>query len=96
MLVADGVAPEVAAEETVIAMTSDNAEVQDTVRRVVRMIFVGATSKEQPENEKSAAPSEPKEVYEEPIAPKVIEKPRYAAPASDNGDSDFSFGGSDL
>ena len=45
LLVADGVAPEVAAEETVIAMTSDNAEVQDTVRRVVRMIFTGAASK---------------------------------------------------
>ena len=45
MLVADGVAPEVAAEETVIAMTSDNAEVQDSVRRVVRMIFGGTQKK---------------------------------------------------
>ena len=44
LLVADGVAPEVAAEETVIAMTSDNAEVQDTVRRVVRMIFGGSSA----------------------------------------------------
>ncbi len=96
LLVADGVAPEVAAEETVIAMTSDNAEVQDTVRRVVRMIFTGAASKGEQENEKSVPAPEPKETYEEPIAPKVVERPRYTAPVSDGGDSDFSFGGSDL
>jgi nitric oxide reductase NorQ protein len=41
LLIADGVAPESAAEETIIAMTSDNAEIQDNVRRVVQMIFGG-------------------------------------------------------
>ena len=39
LLVSDGVAPETAAEETIIAMTSDNSEIQDSVRRVVQMIF---------------------------------------------------------
>jgi nitric oxide reductase NorQ protein len=38
-LVADGTTPQAAAEETIIAMTSDNLEVQDTVRRVVNMVF---------------------------------------------------------
>lgn len=38
-LVADGVTPERAAEETIISMTSDNAEIQDTVRRIVQMVF---------------------------------------------------------
>ena len=41
---------EVAAEETVIAMTSDNAEVQDTVRRVVRMIFGGSSATQKRES----------------------------------------------
>ncbi len=40
-LSADGVTPQAAAEETIIAMTSDNLEVQDTVRRVVNMVFSG-------------------------------------------------------
>lgn len=39
MLIADGVSAERAAEETIISMTSDNAEIQDTVRRIVQMIF---------------------------------------------------------
>ncbi|MDG6994315.1 MAG: AAA family ATPase [Nitrososphaerota archaeon] len=39
LLVSDGVPPETAAEETIVAMTSDNAEIQDSVRRVVQMIF---------------------------------------------------------
>jgi nitric oxide reductase NorQ protein len=39
ILVSDGVEPSVAAEETIVAMTSDNAEVQDIVRRVVQMVF---------------------------------------------------------
>jgi nitric oxide reductase NorQ protein len=41
-LVADGTTPQAAAEETIIAMTSDNLEVQDTVRRVVNMVFSNA------------------------------------------------------
>jgi nitric oxide reductase NorQ protein len=44
LLVADGLAPEEAAEQTIVSMTSDNSEVQDTVRRVVRMIFGGGFS----------------------------------------------------
>jgi MoxR-like ATPase len=102
LLVSDGVAPEVAAEETVIAMTSDNAEVQDTVRRVVRMIFTGSNSKpsaRQPEIKVSAKEQkEPeKEPEPEPVAPKIVERPRYSSSVSvvDNGDSDFSFGSSE-
>ena len=38
-LVCDGVDPQAAAEETVVTVTSDNMEVQDTTRRVVKMIF---------------------------------------------------------
>jgi nitric oxide reductase NorQ protein len=38
-LSADGATPQAAAEETIIAMTSDNLEVQDAVRRVVNMVF---------------------------------------------------------
>jgi nitric oxide reductase NorQ protein len=39
LLVSDGVPPVKAAEETIISMTSDNAEVRDSVRRLVRLIF---------------------------------------------------------
>jgi nitric oxide reductase NorQ protein len=110
LLVSDGVAPEVAAEETVIAMTSDNAEVQDTVRRVVRMIFTPGTSqpkksssvREQPiEKKVTVAKEEEREqsepVEEQPVAPKIVERPRYSSSVSavDNGDSEFSFGGSE-
>lgn len=38
-LVSDGVLPQNAAEETIIAMTSDINEIQDMVRRVVKMVF---------------------------------------------------------
>jgi len=38
-LVYDGNTPNVAAEETIIALTSDNIEVQDDVRRVVESVF---------------------------------------------------------
>lgn len=44
-LSADGVSPEQAAEETIIAMTSDNLEIQETVRRIVHMVFAGSGSK---------------------------------------------------
>ncbi|MDG6990999.1 MAG: CbbQ/NirQ/NorQ C-terminal domain-containing protein [Nitrososphaerota archaeon] len=37
-LVADGLTPAVAAEETIIALTADDPEVQNNVRRVVRMV----------------------------------------------------------
>jgi len=102
MLVSDGVAPEVAAEETVIAMTSDNAEVQDTVRRVVRMIFTpkSGSSKQQQEPQKAAPTAKEhkeEEVHEEPVAPKIVERPRYNSSVSiDSGDSDFNFGGSEI
>jgi len=42
LLISDGVEPEVAAEETIVALTSDNAEIQDSVRRVIQMIFSGS------------------------------------------------------
>ncbi|MFY3741153.1 MAG: nitric oxide reductase NorQ protein [Candidatus Nitrosomirales archaeon] len=38
-LVSDGSEPEVAAEETIVTMTSDSAEIQEMVRRVVKMVF---------------------------------------------------------
>jgi nitric oxide reductase NorQ protein len=38
-LIHDGLTPNNAAEETIIAVTSDNAEVQDDVRRVVESVF---------------------------------------------------------
>jgi nitric oxide reductase NorQ protein len=38
-LVHDGLTPNNAAEETIVAVTSDNAEVQDDVRRVVESVF---------------------------------------------------------
>ncbi|MGH7909592.1 MAG: CbbQ/NirQ/NorQ C-terminal domain-containing protein, partial [Thermodesulfobacteriota bacterium] len=45
-LVSDGSEPELAAEETIVTMTSDSAEVQEMVRRVVKMVFgeVGGNS----------------------------------------------------
>jgi nitric oxide reductase NorQ protein len=38
-LIHDGNTPNVAAEETIIAVTSDNVEVQDDIRRVVETAF---------------------------------------------------------
>lgn len=37
-LVADGLSPSAAAEETIVALTADDPEVQNSVRRVVRMV----------------------------------------------------------
>ncbi|MDG6991071.1 MAG: CbbQ/NirQ/NorQ C-terminal domain-containing protein, partial [Nitrososphaerota archaeon] len=37
-LVADGLTPALAAEETIIALTADDPEVQNNVRRIVRMV----------------------------------------------------------
>jgi nitric oxide reductase NorQ protein len=39
-LVHDGNTPLGAAEETIIALTSDNSEVQDDVRRIIESVFV--------------------------------------------------------
>lgn len=82
LLVSDGVAPEVAAEETVIAMTSDNAEIQDMVRRVVRMIF-GASTKTTP------VKSVP-ETNEETVTQSVVTRPTYRTVTSDSSDNGFS------
>ncbi|MCW3986107.1 MAG: CbbQ/NirQ/NorQ/GpvN family protein [Candidatus Bathyarchaeota archaeon] len=38
-LIYDGNTPNVAAEETIIALTSDNTEVQDDIRRVIESVF---------------------------------------------------------
>jgi len=38
-LISDGSLPQAVAEETIVTMTSDSAEVQDIVRRVVKMVF---------------------------------------------------------
>ncbi len=87
LLAADGVAPEVAAEETVISMTSDNAEVQDMVRRVVRMIFGGSSGSPPLAETKSENTNE----YEkEVVAPSVTSRPVYRTPAGDAGTGGFS------
>jgi hypothetical protein len=39
-LIHDGNTPNGAAEETIIALTSDNTEVQDDVRRTIESVFV--------------------------------------------------------
>ena len=39
VLINDGVEPNLAAEETIVALTSDNIEVQDDVRRIIGTIF---------------------------------------------------------
>ena len=39
MLIADGTSVEKAADETLIALTSDDPEVQDDVRKVIRKFF---------------------------------------------------------
>jgi len=39
MLIADGTSIEKAADETLIALTSDDPEVQDDVRKVIRKFF---------------------------------------------------------
>ncbi len=56
LLISDGLEPETAAEETIVAMTSDNAEIQDSVRRVIQMIFSGSATPvmEQRENVSTA------------------------------------------
>ena len=47
-LIADGLTPTNAAEETIVSVTSDDPEVQGTVRRVVQMIFGTGTGPERP------------------------------------------------
>ena len=70
-----------------ISMTSDNAEVQDMVRRVVRMIFSGSSS----EPSKTETKSESNNEYEkEVVAPSVVNRPTYSAPAGDNNSGGFS------
>jgi nitric oxide reductase NorQ protein len=44
-LVADGLTPSAAAEETIVSVTSDDPEVQGTVRRVVQMVFGAGTER---------------------------------------------------
>jgi len=39
ILIFDGIDPKMAAEETIIALTSDNVEIQDDVRRIIETIF---------------------------------------------------------
>jgi nitric oxide reductase NorQ protein len=56
-LVADGITPDAAAEETIIAMTSDNSEIQEVVRRIVQMVF-GNSNSEKIGHSKVYSPSE--------------------------------------
>ncbi|MGI0090485.1 MAG: AAA family ATPase [Nitrososphaerales archaeon] len=102
LLVSDGVAPESAAEETVIAMTSDNAEVQDMVRRVVRMIFSGGSASSSSTSNSSAFESGAKsetgdnnnnaEYEKEPVAPTIVNHPQYSTSIGEYSDSDFDAG----
>ncbi len=100
LLVSDGLAPETAAEETVISMTSDNVEVQDMVRRVVRMVFVGSAN-DAPKESQSESKTEPGNLYErEPVAPTITRNSGYGLSTGDSGqggffdsgDSDSGFG----
>ena len=86
LLSSDGVAPEVAAEETVISMTSDNAEVQDMVRRVVRMIFGGSSRAQENDSRSQSAPDDERQS----VAPPVVTRPTFksAFGGSDGGLSD--------
>jgi MoxR-like ATPase len=43
-LVADGLTPAAAAEETIVSVTSDDPEVQGTVRKIVQMVFGSGTA----------------------------------------------------
>ncbi len=102
-LVADGVTPERAAEETIISMTSDNAEIQDTVRRIVQMVFSSPNTSPsrsvqtpkfaQPE-EKQAPREEVEEVRREEPVPRETrdvepQEDKYRESYSDNSDADF-------
>ncbi|HVB11763.1 MAG TPA: AAA family ATPase [Nitrososphaerales archaeon] len=85
LLASDGVAPEVAAEETVISMTSDNAEVQDMVRRVVRMIFGGSSSDPSNVETKTESTNE-----KEAVAPEIVSHSTYKAPTGESSTGGFS------
>jgi nitric oxide reductase NorQ protein len=92
-LVADGSTPEKAAEETIISMTSDNAEVQDSVRRIVHIVF------SDPTNLRNEIAPKGRRVAEEPSVedreprpepkPKPNPKRSFAALASDFDSSDL-------
>ncbi len=100
-LVSDGVSPESAAEETIIAMTSDNPEVQDIVRRIVRMVFTGSSEKprasqsERTVERESSRQQEETHVEEKRQAqeeePEVVARPMFNLPRtiSHSSDSDF-------
>ena len=44
-LIADGLDPKAAADETLVSLTSDDAEVQSIVRRIVTLVFGAGDSK---------------------------------------------------
>ncbi|MGI0084300.1 MAG: CbbQ/NirQ/NorQ C-terminal domain-containing protein, partial [Nitrososphaerales archaeon] len=99
-LVADGVTPERAAEETIISMTSDNAEIQDIVRRIVQMVFsshntILSRSVQTPQVQQSKQTESPQEKSrDEERAPKetrYVESPedKYGESYSDSSDADF-------
>ena len=44
-LIADGLDPKAAADETLVSLTSDDAEVQSIVRRIVSLVFGAGDSK---------------------------------------------------
>ncbi len=95
MLVADGVNPEKAAEETIISMTSDSEEIQDTVRRIVHMVFASpnasTTASHSVSNEVRV--EEPREEKQEETTPREPAPAPTSAPATrydDSEDSGFS------
>jgi nitric oxide reductase NorQ protein len=76
-LVADGITPDAAAEETIIAMTSDNSEIQEVVRRIVQMVF-GNNASEPSAHSKVYSPSQDasaKVETQEQVSPTVKKTP---------------------
>lgn len=80
LLIADGEKPEVAAEETIIAMTSDNAEIQDNVRRVVQMVFGGTRHGDQVVRDARGVEEEAM------VSPEVQRSPAQSRFVSNNGE----------
>jgi len=77
LLISDGLEPQVAAEETIVAMTSDNSEIQDNVRRVIQMIFSGSPAIDQQESAAS------------PQATPTVQERTYASESSESSDEMF-------
>jgi nitric oxide reductase NorQ protein len=95
MLVADGVKPEKAAEETIVSMTSDSEEIQDTVRRIIHMVFSspGAAIPSSPgakEETVQEPPKEEKQTKQETREPEPEQLPARAPRYDSSNEEGFS------